>query len=67
MGLLLPGMVDNWIIVGGVEDVPDRLGVEGRFGVEGAVVGHVVGRWGVIFLQLGDDRGLVVFRGFRGL
>ena len=46
MGLLLPGMVDNWIIVGGVEDVPDRLGVEGRFGVEGAVVGHVVGRWG---------------------
>jgi hypothetical protein len=44
---LLPGMVDNWIIMRGVEDVPDRLEVKRGFEVRRrVVVGHVVGRGG---------------------
>jgi len=44
---LLPGVVNNRIVMRGVEDVPDRLEVKRWFEVRRrVVVGHVVGRGG---------------------
>ena len=43
--LLLPGMVNNRIIMGRVENIPDRFEVKRGFEMRRrAVVGHVVGR-----------------------
>jgi hypothetical protein len=43
--LVLPGMVNDWVIVGIFKNAPDRLKVQRRFKVRrGGVVRHVVGR-----------------------